>query len=57
MPMLCFWNFITKYVKFKQRKVKETQFWGKKLGKVDFHVIVVIKYAKLKNGKVEETQF
>ena len=55
--MLCFWNFITKYVKFKQRKDKETQFWGKKLGKVDFHVIVVIKYAKLKNGKVEETQF
>ena len=38
-------------------KLKKHNFGEKKLGKVDFHVIVVIKYAKLKNGKVEETQF
>ena len=26
IPMLCFWDFTIKYVKFKREKVEETQF-------------------------------
>ena len=37
MRMLRFCDFIIKYVKIKQAKVEETQFYEKKLGTVVFH--------------------
>ena len=39
MRMLRFCDFIIKYVKIKQAKVEETQFYEKTLGTVVFHEI------------------